>query len=203
MGLFHATDTGSIVHARICRSESERDEFLRNLKIAPCPHCKMAGTLNRHGFVRGFQQGDVKNTTIRARRVFCGNRNRAGGCGRTFSVWIADKVKRLYLRTDQLWRFLQGAVGTNNKLQAFRELDCHMGESAPYRIWRRFRKAQTAIRIALAAVCSSPKSTPQDDSPATNDQPAKATLDHLAEAFAGHDLNPVAAFQVTFQTFVI
>lgn len=109
----------------------------------------------------------------------------------------------LSLGAGQLWRFLQGAVGTNNKLQAFRELDCHMGESAPYRIWRRFQKAQTAIRTALAAVCNSPKSTPQDDSPATTDQPAQATLDHLAEAFGSHDLNPVAAFQFTFQTFLI
>ena len=131
---------------------------------------------------------------MRAQRVFCSNRNRTGGCGRTFSIWWADKVARLFLTAESLWTFLINSVTTGNKCQAFRDLNSGLSESAPYRIWKRFLEAQSAIRAALCRLC---------DPPGLNaKQPAELTLAHLRTAFGDHAC-PLVAFQAKLQTFFI
>lgn len=188
------------MRARIFRSQTEHDEFLLNLKFTQCPHCKKVGALNRHGSLRGYDENNFRHKSIRARRVLCSNRNQAAGCGRTFSVWIADKVKRLFLSAEQLWAFLNQAAATDNKRQAFKKLNSSMSDSAPYRIWKRFQKAQSAIRTALSTMCPPPK---LDSTQATVGGPSDSTLAHLTKAFGGHQLNPIAAFQLAMQTFLI
>lgn len=111
-----------VVCSRICSSKKDVDYLLAKLKITPCPHCKITGALIKHGFLRGYDQEHQLGKTVRAVRVFCSKRHRAIGCGRTFSVWIADKIKHLFLSADSLWQFLTAAVSTGNKLQAFRNL---------------------------------------------------------------------------------
>ena len=80
------------------------------LKLTPCPHCQVVGSLIRHGFLYGFDDTSPRRKTVRARRLFCSNRQARPGCGRTVSVWCADKIRRLSLTTACLWRFLQLAV---------------------------------------------------------------------------------------------
>jgi hypothetical protein len=188
------------VFSRICPSNNDVDDLLAKLKITRCPHCKVVGALIKHGFLRGYDQNNQLNKTIRAARVFCSNRYRAAGCGRTFSVWIANKIKQLFLSADDLWKFLNGAAHSGNKQQAFRELKSGLSDSAAYHIWRRFLNAQAAIRTALAALCE----PPQIDS----DCPAKLTLAHLQKAFQEHPLvaqvgGPIAVFAVVLQRFFI
>ena len=192
----------------ICRSPIEREQFLLNLKLTPCPHCKTVGSLNRHGFLKAFQGDDVRAKSVRATRVFCSNRGRSQGCGRTFSVWIADKIKRLFLSSTQLWQFLKETTATGNKRNAFKKLDVDMSDSAPYRIWKRFQKAQAAIRTALCALCAPPECERNDpDNSDDQNQPTASTLAHLIDAFNGSQLNtdlgPIAAFQVARQTFFV
>ncbi|MCA9179350.1 MAG: hypothetical protein KDB14_33060 [Planctomycetales bacterium] len=175
---------------RVCETQAEFEQVLSQLKLTPCPHCKQVGRLIRHGFLRGYDDQHPRRKTVRAQRVFCSNRNRAGGCGRTFSVWWADKVARLFLTAESLWTFLVNSVATGNKRQAFRELNSGLSESAPYRIWKRFREAQSAIRTALAGLCEPPKLASQ--------QAAEHTLAHLKAAFGDHFCPPVA-FQVRLQ----
>src|SRR5690606_39090624 len=146
-----------VLCSRICSSQKDVDALYSRLKITPCPHCKKAGNLIKHGFLCGYDQHHQLNKTVRATRVFCSNRNRASGCGRTFSVWLADKVKRLFLGADSLWQFLNGAANSGNKLQTFRSLNSGLSDSAPYHIWRRFLNAQAAIRTALSSLCEPPQ----------------------------------------------
>ena len=174
---------------RICGSQEELEAVVLKLKTTACPHCKRVGYLVQHGFLRGYDQTHQREKTIRARRIFCSNRNRAVGCGRTFSVWMADKIKRLFLTADRLWVFLKQAVGSNNKLRAFRRLNSGLSDSASYRIWKRFSKAQSAIRTALTALCKPPK--------INSGSSAELTLAHLEKAFGQQLLSPIAAFQVT------
>jgi len=207
------------VRFTICRSQVDRDRLLLNLKLRPCPHCKNVGALNRHGFLKAFQDHDTRGKSVRAHRVFCSNRGRNQGCGRTFSVWLADKIRRLFLNATQLWQFLRNAVETGNKRSAFKSLDSDMSDSAPYRIWNRFHHAQAAIRTALCAICT----PPECDRPTTenNQNPiadsTDSTLAHLTKAFAvtnsdatntdtqnhNQPLIPIAAFQLTLQAFFI
>ena len=179
--------------SRICSSNKEVDDLLTKLKITPCPHCKTTGALIKHGFLRGYDEQHQLGKVVRAARVFCSNRHRAAGCGRTFSVWIADKIKHLFLSADSLWQFLTAAVSSGNKLQAFRNLISGLSDSAPYHIWRRFLNAQVAIRTALAGLCEPPH--------IESDCTAQLTLAHLQKAFKDHSLSPIAAFGATLQRF--
>jgi hypothetical protein len=185
------------VCSRICASKSNVDDLLTKLKITPCPHCKKTGFLIRHGALIGYFLNQLGNTVrdARAVRVYCSNRYRSDGCGRTFSVWTADKIKHLFLSAQSLWQFLNDAVKSGIKRQAFRNLNCGLSDSANYHIWRRFRNAQVAIRTALLALCEPPQ--------LESDCPAKLTLEHLSKAFVGHKLSPIAAFAATLQTFFI
>ncbi len=185
------------MYSRICSSKKDADDLLAKLKSTSCPHCKITGALIKHGFLRGYDEQHQLGKTVRAARVFCSNRvtgyGRAGGCGRTFSVWIADKIKHLFLSADSLWNYLSSAVSSGNKLDAFRKLNSGLSDSAAYHIWRRFLNAQAAIRTALSGMCEPPQ--------IVSDCPAQLTLAHLAQAFKEHLLSPIAAFGAALQIF--
>jgi len=181
----------------IFESEQQRDAKLALLKCTPCPHCKHVGALNRHGFLKGYDEKNFKQKAVRALRVFCSGRGSAGGCGRTVSVWVADKVKRLFLDTNSLWQFLEQAATTQNKSQAFAKLQSSLSESAPFRIWRRFLQAQSEIRTVLSAICPPPKQTGDNQLHSA----AQATIAHLKEAFRNSKLNPIAAYQNATKRF--
>lgn len=176
---------------RICEFHEQIKAVLTRLKLTACPHCKRVGNLIRHGYLRGYDEQHSRKKTVRAWRIFCSNRKQATGCGRTFGIWMADKVKRLLLTADALWTFFKQAVVTGNKFQAFRNLNSGLSDSAPYRIWKRFCEAQSAIRTALAGQCEPPE--------VASEQPAELTLAHLEAAF-GDQPCPIAAFQIRLQT---
>ena len=175
---------------RVCDTREELDAVLAKLKIMACPHCKCVGNLIRHGYLRGYDDRRQRRKTVRAQRVFCSNRNRASGCGRTFGIWWADKIQRLFLTAASLWKFLKQVAASKNKLQALRDLDCRLSDSAPYRIWKRFVTAQSAIRTALCSLCQPPKCAAE--------LPEALTVAHLQAAFADHH-SPIAAFQAKLQ----
>ena len=117
-------------------------------KTRTCPHCKAVGMLNRHSFSYGRDDASPRKETVRARRIFCSNRNARRGCGHTFSVWCADKIRRLSLTTACLWRFLQlAAAGTIQA--AFRAANSPRSDRTMQRLWKRFGLGQSKIRTAL------------------------------------------------------
>lgn len=185
--------------AWIFASQQQRDDQLARLKGYCCPHCKHAGALNRHGYLKGYDEKNFNQKTIRALRVFCSNRGNARGCGRTFSVWIAQKVKRLLLDAQSLWRFLENAAESGNRSRAFAELRSSLGHSATYRIWKRFLRSQSAIRTTLTGVCPPPKTLAKGGCRSA----AQATVAHLKKAFKESALNPIAAYQAAAQRFFI
>lgn len=190
-----AVEVERVVGSRICSSQADVNGLLAQLKMTACPHCKVVGALIKHGFLRGYDQHHQRDKTVRAARVFCSNRHRATGCGRTFSVWVADKIKQLFLSAESLWQFLSRAVSSGNRLRAFRELQSGLSDSSAYHIWRRFLQAQPAIRTALASLCGPPR--------IDSDCPARLTLAHLSQAFSDHPLSPIAAFGVALQSFFL
>ena len=122
-------------HWFFCGAE-EWQAIVERLKQTPCPHCKVTGTLIRHGFLYGFDDTSPQRKTVRARRIFCSNRNNRPGCGRTFSVWLADKIRRLSLTAGALGRFLQLAL-TVGILAAGRAVYHRLSDRAWQRIWQR------------------------------------------------------------------
>jgi hypothetical protein len=177
-----------------CHSDAEWTAMAERLKLTPCPHCQAVGTLIRHGYLCGFDEANPRHKTLRARRVFCSNRDARPGCGRTFSVWCADKIRRLSLTTGCLWRFLKRAVA-GSILAAIRAADRHLSDRTWQRIWKRFDQGQCKIRTALSGRC------PPPELPAAN-RPAAQVLAHLQAAFPDADC-PIAAFQHTLHTFFV
>jgi hypothetical protein len=185
-----------------CRDDDEWAAFAERLKLMPCPHCQAVGALVRHGFLYGFDETSPHRKTLRARRVFCSNRHRRPGCGRTFSVWLADKIRRLSLTTRGLLRFLRRVVadGIASAIRAssIRAADRHLSQRTWQRVWRRFDHGQSAIRTALSG-----RAPPPEMPPLSSRRPEAAhVLAHLQAAFPNVDC-PIAAFQQATRRFFV
>jgi hypothetical protein len=179
-----------------CWGEQDFRAIFENLKAIACPHCKSIGRLVRHGFLRGYDESSPREKVVRAWRIFCSNRNNRKGCGRTFSVWIADKIRRLSLSAGALWTFLQSVVADGIGA-AIRRVDCHLSDRQMQRIWKRFDLGQSQIRTALWQQGEPP------ELPAKSPQsPAAEVLAHLQAAFPTAGC-PIAAFQHALRRFFL
>lgn len=179
------------------RDDRDWIAFIEGLKQTPCPHCNTVGALIRHGSLSGYDDGSPQRKTLRARRIFCSNRNRRPGCGQTFSVWVADKIRRLSLSTRGLWKFLKRAVA-GSIAAATAAADGHLSDRTWQRIWKRFDHGQSMIRTALVGRCpSAPAPTEPSRRPA-----AAQVLAHLQAAFPDADC-PIAAFQLSMRSFFV
>lgn len=174
--------------------DDDWNTLAQHLKLTPCPHCKRVGALIRHGFLHGFDDRDPHRKTIRARRIFCSNRNARPGCGRTFSIWLASTIRRLGLTTGALGRFLHLAL-TRGLLAGIRAFPCHLSDRTLLRIWKRFHLGQSTIRTALLQRCSPPQ-LPLER------RPVAQVLAHLWAAFPDAPC-AIAAFQHTMRTFFV
>jgi hypothetical protein len=177
------------------RNTEEWNAIADQLKLTPCPHCKAVGMLIRHGTLQGFDESNPPRKVVRARRVFCSDRNARHGCGRTFSIWLADKIRRLSLTTRALWKFLKNAVG-EGIAAAIRGADCPRSDRTLQRVWKRFNQAQSQLRTALTGRCPPPRLSDGSHPPAAE------VLAHLQVAFPGTDC-PIAAFQQTLRIFFL
>lgn len=175
------------------RNDQEGNAIAEQLKQKSCPHCKKFRTLNRHGSLYGYDNSNQPRKTVRAQRFFCSNRNKKRGCGRTFSVWLVDKIRRLSLTTAALWAFLQCAVADGIGA-AIAAADGQRSERTWWRVWKRFDRGQSKIRTALADRC------PPPELPAER-RPTAHVLAHLQTAFP--DTDPIAAFQQATRTFFV
>ena len=183
------------------RHEQDWIAIVERLKQIPCPHCKTIGMLIRHGTLSGFDDQSPQRKTIRARRIFCSDRHQRRGCGRTFSVWLADKIRRLSLTARTLWMFLQLAVAGSIAAAiraTIQATNCHRSDRTFQRIWKRFDWAQSSIRTALLA------RGPPPELPAvhTRQPTAAQVLAHLQSAFPHADC-PIAAFQHATRSFFV
>jgi hypothetical protein len=182
------------------RNAEEWTAIAQRLKQTPCPHCKVVGTLIRHGCLFGFDESSPQRKILRARRIFCSNRHARPGCGRTLSIWLVDKIRRLSLTAGALWQFLQLAVAAS-VLAASRAFGCQLSVRTWQRIWQRFHLAQSKIRTALCGRCPPPELPPRAPAQRAR-QPAAQVLAHLQAAFPDAQC-PVADFQHAMQTFFV
>ena len=177
--------------------EYEWVALVERLKLTPCPHCHVVGTLIRHGSLTGFDDSSPRRKTLRARRIFCSNRHRRPGCGRTVSVWLADKIRRLSATTRTLGTFLRHFVA-DGLAAAIRATRCHRSDRTWQRLGRRFDLAQSRLRTALLA-----RGPPPEGPPGPARRPDAAhVLAHLHATFPDADC-PLAAFQQATRSFVL
>lgn len=97
--------------AEFARDASDLQDRSLAIKQARCPHCRRDGTLNAHGFLRGYAESGSARI-VRGRRFFCSSRRAAHrGCGRTFSVLLQHHVTGFTVSTVTLLAFVLAIVG--------------------------------------------------------------------------------------------
>ncbi len=175
---------------KACYSTTEEFKtFHSGLKHLLCPHCRKRGHLILHGFLYGY--GDTDWIT-RGRRVFCSNRNRKSGCGRTFSLLKALFIRQLMISARVLSAVLKHLSQGLCPTKAGRIPEPQMSKTSIYRIYHRFRHSQTRIRTLLKQVKDPP------DLPDTKD-PVIQTIHHLKSLFTGCFVSKFQRFfQVSF-----
>jgi hypothetical protein len=134
------------------RDELALAEVLLGLKLARCPHCRQSGALIGHGLLRGYAErtGEV---VVRGRRVYCSNRGRRPGCGRTFAVLLSTVLSGFVVRALTLFRFASAVLSGVTRRSAW--LGAAAGAlslSSGYRLWRRLGAAQSGLRARLCRV---------------------------------------------------
>ena len=123
-------------------------------------------------------------------RVFCSNRGRRGGCGRTFSFFLAEILPRHTFTASWLWQWLiQWLAGASLKA-AVEKLRLPFALESVYRLRRKLRQQLDRVRSLLCREQKPPPSAQSD--------PLLQTAEHLRAVFA-HSECPTAAFQLHFQ----
>lgn len=166
----------------ICVTDS-----IPSLKLRPCPHCRQTGNLNAHGYLRGYGEGNNGNA-VRARRIYCSNRGRRVGCGKTHSYFHAQVIPRLSLTATTLWSFLSFVLSGVSRNSAHQTSHA---PGTPQRTWARCVKAQGLLRRNLCLLAQPP--------PVPFVVPFLQAVRHLMDAFP-NSLCPVSAYQSAFQT---
>lgn len=176
---------------RFYKSQRDFKEFYFHLKQTPCPDCKLVGALILHGYLSGYDEKVYGKRTVRGHRIFCSNRGRRRGCGKTFSVVRENILKNFNISAESFWYFLRNIARGMSKIQAFRSLKLSFSDSTAYRLLRRFSYSQSRLRTFLFRLSKPPRL-----SKAAN--LIIQTFLHLRYTFPKSPC-PISAFQQHFQ----
>jgi hypothetical protein len=148
------------------------------------------GTLNRHSRLRGNDPHTADGQTERGQRVFCSNRGQRGGCGRTFSCFLADVLPRHTLTAPLVWRWLVQLLAGLSLKAAAEKLRLPFALETIYRLGRGLQQRLEGLRTRLY----------REQSPAasTHPGPLRQTIEHLQTVLSGSPCPP-ADFQLRFQ----
>jgi len=174
------------------KSESDFQKIHHQLKQSICPHCNQIGTLNLHGYLKGFTEIKGNDQIIRGHRIYCSNRGNRNGCGKTFSITLHTRFKKYIITTDILWQYLKQMAKGLNIFQALHSIESIFKTSTVYRLIRMIILNQPTIRTLLLNKHFPPKQTKTSN-------PLLETIHHLQSSFSNHS-DPISAFQIHFQT---
>jgi len=171
-------------------NQAEYDKHKAQLKLVPCPHCRVVGCLIRHGYLWGkAEKGQDK--IRRGWRTFCSNRRRKKGCGRTHSFLAACFLYQRMADAQRLWQLLRGVLEGLSRKAAWERVAAPFCLETGYRLWRAFIRRQSALRSTLLRALAPPRMRSQN--------PHLQLIEHLQAMFP-KSACPVADFQVRFQT---
>ncbi len=178
-----------IIHRYYNTTEQFRAIYAR-LKLHACPHCNAIGFLILHGLLYGYTDQDADTRLKRGHRIFCSNRNKKQGCGRTFSTLKAGFIKNCVITAQSIWNFLDKLKDGKSLAHALRQSGSNLKQSSVYRVFKTFKRHQSRIRTWLTRIKDPPQHPLED--------PAILTIYHLKSVFKGHAC-PIAQFQYAFQ----
>lgn len=146
--------------------------------------------MNRHSRCLGNDLLTANGQRVRGQRVFCSNRGRRGGCGRTFALVLAEVLPRHTVTAPLLWQWLVNWLAGLSLKAAAEKLRLPLALETVYRLRRKLRRQLDRLRPRLWRRGPPPPSTRAD--------PLAQTVEHLRKVFA-HPACPPAEFQLQFQ----
>lgn len=161
-----------------------------SLKQQRCPRCGHSETLNRHSILRGNDPTQTSGQSARGQRVFCSSRGQRGGCGRTFSILLAEVLPRHTLTATLVWPWLVELLAGLCPKAAAEKLGLPFALESVYRLRCKLRRRLDDWRVQLCREQPPPATTRTD--------PLLHSLEHLRAVFAA-EVCPPAAFQLRFQ----
>jgi len=176
---------------RFVRDEKELAKLFLTLKQQRCPHCATRGMLNRHSRCYGNHTDTAQGQQLRGQEIYCSNRGRRTGCGRTARILFASVLPRHTFSATLLGTCLQLLVRGASIKSAWEQIRPGLSLESVYHILQRFRNRLDAVRAALFRCCNPPRSSQVD--------PLLQTTEHLRCAFPVESC-PLSAFQRHFQS---
>jgi len=161
-----------------------------SLKQQRCPHCQCAHSLNRHSFLYGNDPAAADARMLRGQRVFCCNRGRRGGCGKTFSIFLAAVMPRHSVTAPILWGMLCLLLAGRSLKSAAESLRTPFALETLYHLANRLRWRLDILRASLFTRGQPP--------PCSRAEPLLQTVDHLRTVFPASACPP-SEFQRVFQ----
>ncbi len=163
--------------------------YQQGLKGRACPWCYRIGFLIFNGVLTGYCGGGPSDRHVRGQRIFCSNRWRKQGCGRTFSVLFSFLMKRCLIPPTVVSAFISMVCPGMSRRCAWQSLPHRFSLESGYRMWNRWLAAQWHLRSWLFQ-----KGPP----PERGDCGPAQTWAHLRDVFSD-DRCPISSFQVHFQ----
>lgn len=175
------------------RSNDELSRFHQSLKQVACPHCQNIGYLILHGVLRGYTEANNTSHQKRGHRIYCSNRHRKTGCGKTFSILSAWILKGFCVGTKTLCRFLISIATGTSKIAALRKCAALNSASCAYRWSQCLEQAQSRLRTSLSR-----HAPPTHDILSLAESPLHHCKEHLEKTFPNSSCF-IHDFQATFQ----
>lgn len=176
------------------RGFKELKEYLLLLKQVCCPCCGAVETLNRHSKLYGNDPANPGKQTQRGQRVLCSDRGQRGGCGKSFSVFLAQVLPRHTAAAHHLWALLRQLLKGGSVKAAVEKLRLPFALESCYQLLGRLRRRLDVLRCRLCERQEAPDSSHRD--------PLLQTVEHLRSVFK-EAVCPVSEFQVVFEEAVM
>lgn len=160
------------------------------LRASACRHCRCAGSVVAHGYLRGHAEAGHQTVT-RGLRFFCSNRYSNTGCGRTFPVHWDDIIPHSSLRPAQLLTLIRAVASAPTRHAAWAASRLSVSLTGAYRWFAKWCRSAPALRTWLCLSGAPPGKSDELSDP--------HSLRHLDAAFPACPC-PAAAFQNRFQT---
>ena len=176
-------------HTKHVINIEEYDKFALGLDLLFCPYCLLVGFLNQHG-KRKRKNIPSGEEPICAARIFCNDRGNMGGCGKSYSVVLFDRMWG-YITCVTLWNFLLRLLEGQSIRKAWKPAVPPFYADCGYKLRQAFIRSQSHIRTLLS------KLGPPGTLHGITD-PVLQTIQHLKCAFK-EDSCPIRAFQLHFQ----
>ena len=169
-------------------NKSELNDLKGSIKQCQCPFCRRVGRLIFHGYLRGYIENSSERV-VRGRRIFCNNRKRSKGCGRTFSLLFLRFIRGYIIGSKTVSEVIKRLADGVVPAAVAREVLPFFSSGYIYGFMSRLRRRQSFLRSLLLKLCQ-----PNDNK---GTDPLLQTLRHLFHVFPGDCT--VSDFQSHFQ----